>query len=32
MAAYKALAGRKFNERTVVTAYYSEMQYLADDI
>jgi len=32
MAAYKALAGRKYNERTVVTAYYSEMQYLADDI
>jgi len=32
MSAYKALAGRKFADRTVVTAYYSEMQYLADDI
>jgi len=32
MTAYKSLAGRKFSDRTVVTAYYSEMQYLADDI
>jgi len=32
MLAYKSLAGRKFSDRTVVTAYYSEMQYLADDI
>lgn len=32
MTAFKSLTGRKFADRTVVTSYYDEAKYLADDL